>query len=337
MQRPRPYASFDSRAAAAAALPTPTPPTPRPRVGRGAQIHARAACRRRLSASFDSRAAAVLAVTAALAVAVTSTPAVAKPTPVVVAVVYLGGPDAGAEGKALIDDLVDHLEETTGVEAGTFVGAYFNETAPAARHLQKNKDAFILGSLGFYLANRAALGLKPLATLSGNSGTDERHSVVVKKGRFASLEALRHKRLYGSPLYEAPAYVNRVIFAGRLDAATHFDLKPTSRPLSALRKLEKDEADAVLVNEVQLESLRRLPLFEKLQVVFTSAPQPALSLMVASTPRTDPLVAKVQSAVLALCATPAGEALCKNFGILGFAALEPGALDAVTKLYETGL
>ena len=194
----------------------------------------------------------------------------------------------------------------------------------------------MLGSLGFYLANRKSLGLMPLAILKTSSNGEERDTIVVKKGRYHSLAELKGKSLYGSSLFEDPAYINRVVFAGQLDPATYFDLKPTSRPLTAVRKLEKDEADAVLLNVVQYESLRRMPLFEKLDVVYTSAPRPALGLMMTDTSRTRAVRDNVLRAVVELCGTPKGQPVCQNLGIAGFEALPSGVLDAIVKTYESG-
>jgi hypothetical protein len=260
----------------------------------------------------------------------------AKEPPVGIVVIYLGGPDTGAEGKKLIDQLIEHLAGAMAVDPASLVGTYFNETKPAIEHLMKNKDAFILGSLGFYLANRKSLSLSPLALLKSAANGEERDYVLVRKGRYKSPDDLKGKTLFGSPLFEDLGYLDRVVFGGKLEVAKHFDLKPTSRPLSAVRKLERDEADAVLLNTVQYDSLRRLPLFEKLEVVFTSDPRPALGLMMIETAHTKALRDKVLKAVVEMCATPKGQSLCSNFGIAGFDPVKPGALDATIKVYESG-
>jgi len=279
----------------------------------------------------------ILACAALAAINLTSrTAGAAKEPPIGIVVIYLGGPDTGAEGKRLIDELVEHLAGATGLEPASLAGAYFNETKPAVEYLQSHRDAFVLGSLGFYLANRKALSLAPLALLKSQSGDEERNYVLVKKGRYKTLDDLKGKTLTGSPLYEDLGYINRLVFGGKLDAAKHFDLKPTSRPLSAVRKLDKEETDAVLLNSVQLDSLKRMPLFEKLEVIYTAEPRPALGLMVAETTRTKALRDKLLKAVVELCGTPKGQSVCTNFGIAGFEAMKPGALDAAIKDFEGG-
>ena len=257
-----------------------------------------------------------------------------KPTPVELVIVYPGGPEAGADGKKLAEELVQHLAAATNLDASTLSGAYFNDEKVAAGYLKTHRDSFVLGGLGFFLSQRKALGLMPLAQLRGDAGSDEHFSVVVKKGRFKTLEDLRGKSLWGSVLFEDAHYVDRFAFAGKLQAATWFDLHPTPRPLSAVRKLESDAADAVLLNQSQLDALKRLPLFEKLAVIHTSEAVPTLGLMGVPTPRTKAVQEKIVKSVLDLCGTAQGKSVCQGVGIVGFDPVRADVLDATIKKYD---
>jgi ABC-type phosphate/phosphonate transport system substrate-binding protein len=257
-----------------------------------------------------------------------------KPTPIELVIVYPGGPDTGAEGKKLAEQLVQHLAGATALDPSRFAGAYFNDNLAAAAYLKTHRDAFILSGLGFYLSQRKALNLAPLARLRGEGGSDERFTVVVKKGRFKSVDDLRGKSLWGSVLFEDSRYVDRFAFSGKVRAAQWFEVHPTPRPLSAVRKLESDAADAVLLNQAQLDALKRLPLFEKLQIIHTSEPVPTLGLMVVPTPRTKAVQDKIVKSVLELCATAKGKSICQGVGIVGFDPVTPGTLDAAIKKYD---
>jgi hypothetical protein len=264
-------------------------------------------------------------------------PAVAwagKPGLVELVIVYPGGPDAGAEGKKLAEQLVQHLAAATNLDPSTLAGAYFNDDKAAAAYLKTHRDAFVLGGLGFYLSQRKPLGLVPLAHLRGEAGSDERFSVVVKKGRFKTLDDLRGKTLWGSVLFEDSRYVDRFAFAGKLKAGQWFDVRPTPRPLSAVRKLDGDAADAVLLNQAQLAALKRLPLFEKLQVIHTSEPVCTLGLMAVPTARTKAVQEKIVNSVLELCATAQGKSVCQGVGIVGFDPVRADVLDATVKKYD---
>jgi ABC-type amino acid transport substrate-binding protein len=251
-----------------------------------------------------------------------------------VVIVFLGGPDTGGEGKGLIDQLVAELATATGLEPGALEGSYFTENAPAVAQLSANPDSFVLGSLGFFLSQRQSAKLVPLARLKSTLNGTEQFHILVKKGRYKSLDELKGKQLWGSPLYEDPKFIDRVVFSGKLEAAKHFDLKPTSRPLSAVRKLQKEKIDAVLLNTVQHESLRRMPLFDELEQVFVSEPMPSLGLMMVDTPRTRAMRQKLVTTLLGLCGTPQGKSVCRNFGITGFDPIEEAALQPVIEQFE---
>ena len=270
----------------------------------------------------------------ALALALPAVAWAGKPAPVELVIVYPGGPDAGAEGKKLAEQLVQHLAAATSLDPSSFAGAYFNDEKAAAAYLKTHRDAFVLGGLGFYLSQRKALGLVPLAHLRGEAGNDERFSVVVKKGRFKTLDDLQGKTLWGSVLFEDSRYVDRFAFAGKLQAGQWFDVRPTPRPLSAVRKLDSDAADAVLLNRAQLDALKRMPLYQKLEVIHTSEPVCTLGLMAVSTPRTKAVQEKIVKSVLELCATAQGKSVCQGVGIVGFDPVRADVLDAAVKKYD---
>jgi hypothetical protein len=257
----------------------------------------------------------------------------AKP-PVELVIVYPGGPDAGSEGKNLAEQLVQHLAGATGLDPAQFTGAYFNDNQQALTYLKTHRDAFVLGGLGFYLPQRKALGLIPLARLRASGGSDEQFAVVVKKGRFKSLDDLRGKNLWGSVLFDDARYIDRFAFAGKLQAAKWFDVHPTPRPLSAVRKLDSEGADAVLLNRAQLEALKQLPLFAGLETIHTSDPVPTVGLMVVPTPRTKAVQDKIVKSVFELCGTAKGKDVCQGVGIAGFDPASAESLDPVVKKYD---
>jgi hypothetical protein len=258
----------------------------------------------------------------------------AKSTPVALVIVNPGGPDVGAEGSKLASELAAHVAGAAGLSPKAIEGAYFNQTAPAVAFLRRHKDAFVLAGLGVFLSQRKALRLVPLARLIGKAGGDEEFSVVVRKGRYADLDGLRGKTMVGSVLAEDARYVDRFAFGGKLVSSKWFRCVPSDRPLSALRKLSKDEVDAVLLNRMQLEALEAMPLFEKLQVIHRSGPVPTVGLMMAATPRTRAVRDKIVQSVSKLCGTEKGAPVCRTYGITGFEPISEDALGATIAKYE---
>ncbi len=251
-----------------------------------------------------------------------------------VLVIYPGGPDAGGEGQKLLSQFIEMIAKSAGVAPETFAGAYFNEIEPALKSLRANRDAFVMGSLGIYMAHRTEFGLTPLAGARFAGSSDDRVYVLTKKGGPATLDALKGKTLSGNVLYEEPKFLSRVVFGGAVDVAKDFKLEPTQRPLSALRKVTSGTLDAVVINQMQYESLQRLPMFAELQVAFTSPILPSVGLMAVKSAATDKLREPMMKALLGMCESSDGANLCKNFGIVGFKACDEAALTAAVKQYE---
>jgi hypothetical protein len=191
-----------------------------------------------------------------------------------------------------------------------------------------------MGSLGFYLSRRAQLDLIPLARLMLSSAVEDRYFLMVRKGRYSSLDQLKGKSVTGSVLADDPRFLSRLVFEGKLDVNDHFTLKPTSRPLSAVRKVSRDKVDAVLLNNMQHSSLKALPVADELEVLHRSPGLPPLGLMMVDTPKTRMHKETVVKAVSAMCDTEKGKPICTSFGFAGFAPLRPDDLATVVATYD---
>jgi hypothetical protein len=254
--------------------------------------------------------------------------------PIGLVIVTPPGIELGKDGARYVDELVTLVSKSMGLGPGELVGFAFSDPSAAAQKIASMPDGFVLGSLGFFTAHRTALGLRPLLAIERADAEPESYRVVVKKGRFETLASLAGKRLAGSPLYEAPRFIDVAAFDGALTAATHFVLKPTTRPLREVRGLASDKVDAVLLDAAQFASLKALPLFESLAVVHTSQPIPSLGLMARDSERSKALGPKMIEAAQALCAHGEGQSLCKSFGIAGFDKVDQAAIDGFVKKLE---
>ncbi len=165
-------------------------------------------------------------------------------------------------------------------------------------------------------------------------GPSERYYLAVKKGTFGKLDELKGKTISGSALYEDPRFLNRMVFDNRADVSSDFILKPTSRPLSAIRKMLKGELDGVLLNEVQYNSLKKLPFSEEIAAVYISPVLPDVGLMMVDNPATRKLKERLLKALLAMGGTEEGGAAFRAFGLTGFKLIEPASLDAVILKYD---
>lgn len=250
------------------------------------------------------------------------------------AVLFLGGPDTGAEGEKIITQFMASLTKLTSMKKDSLQGKYFNNIMDAKTYIQQNKNSYIMGSLGFYLTNKKTMNLSPLATVMIGGDDKEQYLLIVKKGSYKSLKDLKGKVLAGNVLYEDAKFINTMIFDNKINVTKHFQLKPSSRPLSAVRKLTSGQVDAVLLNNMQYNSLKNLDLFSKIEVVHQSPKMPALGLMMVNTKTNKAAKDKIVNAVTRMCNQADTKEACKNFGIDGFNKLEAETLKNEITKYE---
>ncbi len=250
------------------------------------------------------------------------------------AIVFPGGPSAGGEGQKMIGQFLDHLAGKAGLSRKMIEGRYFTDTAQAARYVSEGKGAYVLGPTSFFLANRSALKLKPLALMSIDGKDSGCYYVVVKKGKYDVLAALKGKVLSGNVLYEDARFLDSVVFGGRLSCAKYFNCKPTLRPLSALRQLGEGKIDAVILNEMQYASLSKMRMSDDIMAVYISEPVPTLGLMAAESPAAAKVEGRVLDAAEAMCGLDEGRDVCRNFGIQRFVRTDAGRLNEVIARYK---
>lgn len=245
-------------------------------------------------------------------------------------VVYPGGPNPGSSQQNVIDDFVSRL---TGELSLTLKGTYFNDTEAAAAFLADHPNSFVFGSTGFFLAQREALSLVPELTVILPDGHPEQYFLVSRKGAFSDLASMKGKSISGSPLYESSSFLDQIVFAGKA-TVSEFELQPTNRPLSALRKLTSGDLDGVLLGAPQYHSLSGLPLADELDTVFASEPIASVGFMRTDNESTAKVAAHLTEALIQLSQTSEGAEACKGFGVAGFATPDQEAVAKLIESYE---
>jgi hypothetical protein len=251
-----------------------------------------------------------------------------------VVIVFPGGPDAGDEGQRMIKQFLDIMAEQGNFGKSGIAGAYFTDTEKAIEHLTENRDAFVMGSLGFFLSQKEKLGLAPVAKVELAHGGEERFYLVIKKGAFSSLAEMKGKTIAGNTLYEDPVFLSRIVFENKVDISSHFQLAATTRPLSAIRKVVRGSLDGVLLDGAQYESLCRLPLFDQLETIHKSPLLPPLGLMMVDGENTRGKKKLMLNALKDMCKLKEGKEACENFGIRGFDAITEKELAWTIAAYE---
>jgi ABC-type phosphate/phosphonate transport system substrate-binding protein len=178
------------------------------------------------------------------------------------------------------------------------------------------------------------MNLSPLAAVKIGGEDQEEYSVIVKKGAYKTLSQLKGKTLAGNILYEDKKFINTMVFDNKIDISKHFKIKPSNRPLSAVRKLDSGQFDAVILNHMQYISLKNLDIFKNIQVIHSSPKMPALGLMMINTKANNAAKDKIVNAITRMCGQEDTKAACKNFGIDGFDKLEAETLANEITKYE---
>ncbi len=259
--------------------------------------------------------------------------AIAQGEELTMVIVSPGGPSPKKVEK-YIGQFVGIIADELGIGEESVTARYFTRPKAALDFLDKNRGSFIIGSLGFYLSQRRALDLIPLARVELTADTSGRYYLIVKTKTFKTLDELKGKTISGSALYEDPRFLSRIVFNNRADVDSDFTLKPTARPLSAIRKLLKGKLDGVLLDEIQYKSLKSLPYFEDITVVYESPVLPEVGLMMIDTPSTIKLRERLLEALLSMGESEDGAAAFKAFGLIGFKPIEPNSLNEVILRYD---
>jgi len=262
-----------------------------------------------------------------------SSGALAREEALKLVIVSPGGPSPKKVEK-YIGQFTGIIADRVGIGEESVTGRYFTDRKEALDYLDKNRDSFIISSLGFYLSQRKSLNLIPLARIELSAGSTQHFYLVVKKGVFHNLDELKGKTISGSALYQDPRFLNRIVFDNRVDPSSDFILQPNPRTLSALRKLLKGKLDGVLLNGVQYESLKSLPFFKDIAVVYTSPVIPEVGLMMIDTPANRKLKDRLLTALISLSDSGEGTEAFKSFGMIGFRPMEPASLNKVITRYD---
>lgn len=246
---------------------------------------------------------------------------------------HTGSVTTAEEAQPYIDGFGGYLAKKLGWPDGTWEVKFENRRQDGNKALREWAPSFAALALGIFLEQESAQKLVPLVLARVNGKTTNKYYVLVAKGSAKTLADLRGKTLSGSTLDDS-AFLSKVIFAGKLDAATHFKLEQTKRPLRSIRKVSKGQLDAALVDDVQFQSLKGLPLFADLEVIFESADVPNLGMVYVKGRAADGDVKKFADALVGMCADDEGKKMCETFAVEGFELVPAGALDGVRKLYK---
>ena len=182
------------------------------------------------------------------------------------AVIQPGQPGTPQEAQPVMDSLAAYLQQKTG--AGTVVkGSYFNDLDQAVAYLKSGPPTWGIVSLGFYVQYASRFPMTPLAsTRPGGSSTDVWRLAAAKEGPddWKNLSG----EVDGTMLFEKNGAA--CILFGAPASKLPFTLTGSFRPLSVLRKVAAGKTAGIVLDRLQYEAMKSLPLAEKIKVVFST-------------------------------------------------------------------
>jgi ABC-type phosphate/phosphonate transport system substrate-binding protein len=250
-------------------------------------------------------------------------------------VCYPGGSVRARDAEPALKNMIGVIESIGGWPAGTIKVSFTTKVKTCRKLLADKKPEFAILSLGLFLEYHVKNHLVPLARPRISGRDTDKYRILVRKGSYANLEALKGKTLGGQWLSE-PEFLRRIVFRGNLDPTSYFKLSPSRRALRALRKLARGKLDAVIVNELQYNGLSALPFGKDLAVVFASEELPQMGVVADKKKAAAADMTRMKKALDSMCVNAEGKKLCSLFGIEAFVPSNDKTYQAVIKLYQGG-
>jgi ABC-type phosphate/phosphonate transport system substrate-binding protein len=217
------------------------------------------------------------------------------------------------QGQPILDRLFRRLETQLGWPAQSIKGAYHPDAAAGLAYLKQRRPGYAVVTYEMYAKHRRSLKMQVIGGMELADGAMSKFHVVVKKGSgITKLGQLAGKSIASPHLHEI-AFAERVLFGGALALRGAKGARPVqvSAPLAALRKVQRGQADAALVDEPVVAQLSKLPFGSQLEAIHSSArlpPLPVVALRGSRAADRQPMARALQG----LCQGEEGAALCRS-------------------------
>ena len=259
----------------------------------------------------------------------------AAPDPEMIVVCYPGGSVNAKDANGAMSSMLRVVERVGQWQENSFSSLFTAKADECRKEMTAKNPKFAITSLGLYLELRSQHNLVPVVQPKIKGSSNERYRVMVQKDKYKSLADLKGKTLGGTVL-EEPAFIGKIVFAGKYDPASFFVLKPSNQAIRALRSLDKGELDAVILNEQQYAGLASLQMKTPLEAIFTSGEIPLMGVVANSVTTTAEERARFGKALEGMCTDTEGKKLCELFGVEAFTSVDAAVFEPMVKLWTEG-
>ncbi len=212
------------------------------------------------------------------------------------------------------------------------VVSFFSERKPADAAVAAKKPGFGMLDVDLFLELQKREDITVLASVEGPIHTRGHLHVVVKDPAYKTLDDLKGKTLVSNHLGSV-RFVSKVVFDGKIDAATFFTLQPSGSPMKGLKAVDRGEAAATLIDDQQLASMKSLPFGASLRTVFSSAALPPTPFVAFGKNSKPDERAAVEKMLLGMCKDAKGAEVCKALQVTNFAKADKKVYDEAVRRF----
>jgi ABC-type phosphate/phosphonate transport system substrate-binding protein len=249
---------------------------------------------------------------AVLGVIALTSAAQAGPRDIAIHVTRMGGDAASAQ--PYVDRFLRYMEKAVGWEAGSMKGRFLVTSREAQDYVATAQPGFGMLEPPLFFELRAKHDLKPILQLESTDLVTKTLHVVVKDPAIQALADLKGRKVCAT-LAEYPAYLSKVVLDGQVDAAADWKLKPVGQALRVIRGVLRGDCDATLLDDEQLAKAREITGGGDLRAIATSPALPPIPVVTFGSALPDADREALVKALLAMCDTPDGGAICKEMHI----------------------
>lgn len=242
------------------------------------------------------------------------------------------GEGSSAQATRHMEPFLRHLEKKAGWESGSVEGKYINSLSECLSYIEKTKPDFGVLSQGIYLQMYRKWRLGVIGRVDMPRGAGRRLYLVVEKGKYSSLSDLKGTVLKSNHVADS-AFLNKVVFKGKIDATKHFKLSPTSSPLRGFKSVYRGRAGATLVNDDELKLMRKRKEGKKLKVLMSSMRFPGTPVVAFKKNAKSKDIRTLTKTLSGLCSGE-GNSVCRNTMIRSFKPASNATYSKLRKLYR---
>ena len=186
------------------------------------------------------------------------------------AVIQPGQPGTEAEARPVMDAFAHYIQQKMGSDK-TIKGHYFNQLAPALAFLKSSPPAWGIVQLGVYVQHAKDFQMRPMAATRPGGFRKDIWRLMGHMDAGSDWQSLTGK-IRGNMLFEKKAAA--CLLFELLPARLPFTLEGTFRPLRSLRSLIKGKITGVVLDRVQYETVKTMPMGKKIKVMHISRELP---------------------------------------------------------------